>query len=331
MKLAAIAFSEQGMKLGKQIRSCTDFDTTLTRCRDGMLPEWTSENFGAADALLFLGSTGIAVRAIGSHLQSKMKDPAVVVMDELGTYVIPILSGHIGGANKLALALSQIIGAVPVITTATDIGGLFAVDTWAKSQGLVIANPQRIKFISARLLAGQSIGIKSQFVIQGNPPNGVVFSDKNYDVLISNQISDNPAALHCIPPVVTVGIGCKKGVPADVIDAVYESVLKKSGCHELAVCLVCSIDLKANETGILEFCSRRGLRYQTFSALDLAKVQGEFTVSQFVERVTGIDNVCERAAVLGSGGNLLSKKESNSGVTVALAKKEPTLRFEEEG
>lgn len=331
MRLEAIAFTDQGMKLGNQLHECKEFDMTLTRCCEGMLKEWTSLNFNRADALLFLGSIGIAVRAIAPFLQSKGKDPAVVVMDELGNHVIPILSGHIGGANKLALILSGYTGARSVITTATDLNGCFAVDAWAIAQGLIITNPERIKVIASKLLMNRTIKIKSSYPISGNPPRGVVLSDQDYDVLISHQKSGMTDVLHLIPPVVTMGIGSKKGVAVGLIEAALEFVLQKANCHALAISKVCSIEIKAKEAGILEFCGRRDLPYETFSALELARVEGEFHTSAFVESITGIDNVCERAAVFGSGGRLLSRKEACNGVTIALAIHEPKLCFEEEG
>lgn len=327
MKVAAIAFTERGMKLGKELRDYPEMELTLTRCGEGMLQKWTRKNFENADALLFIGSTGIAVRAIAPFVQAKTKDPAVIVMDELGRFAIPILSGHIGGANKLSLMLSEWSGACPVITTATDVNGIFAVDTWAKSQGLIIANPERIKAISGKLLAGEPITIKSCYPIKGKPPKGVLFDDEDYDVFISHENSENPDALQLIAPVLTIGIGCKKGVRADAIASLYETVLRQVNCHPLAVCRVCSISLKAKETGLLDFCERRGLPFETFSASELAAVPGDFSGSPFVQSVTGIDNVCERAAVLGSGGKLLCKKEASCGVTIAIARQEPTLRY----
>jgi cobalt-precorrin 5A hydrolase len=307
-----------------------DFDMTLIRCGDGMLNEWTAENFRSADALLFLGSAGIAVRAVAPHVKAKTKDPAVVVMDELGTYAIPLLSGHIGGANELAAALARLTGALPVLTTATDLNHVFAVDTWAEKQGLIIANPERIKLVSARLLAGKTVRINSQFQIEGSPPKGVVLEDGAYDVLISYRTRGKAGALRLIPRAVTLGIGCKKGIGAEEIEAAFEMTLMKAGCHTLAVCQVCSVDLKANEPGILEFCRRRELPYRTFSAPELAAVRGDFTSSAFVKSITGIENVCERAAVLGSGGRILTKKQTGNGVAMALAIREPKLRFEEE-
>ena len=109
------------------------------------LSEWTAENFQKSDALIFIGAVGIAVRAIAPHCKSKATDPAVIVLDERGRFSIPILSGHLGGANDLAKKLASICGAVPVITTATDIEGVFAVDEWAKAQNCHVLEPGRIK------------------------------------------------------------------------------------------------------------------------------------------------------------------------------------------
>ena len=117
---------------------------SVSRCGLGgvTLAGWTAQQFAAADALVFVGAAGIAVRAIAPHCQSKATDPAVVVLDECGRFAVPLLSGHLGGANDLACRLGAACGAVPVITTATDANGLFAVDEWAKKTKLrCLGNP----------------------------------------------------------------------------------------------------------------------------------------------------------------------------------------------
>ncbi len=192
-----------------------------------------------------------------------MSDPAVIVIDEQGGYVIPLLSGHMGGANELALRLARHLNAVPVITTATDINGVFAVDTWARRQGLRIANPERIKSVSARLLAGSSVRVQNEWPIAGKPPEGVSLCDDGADVLITYRAGEDQA-LRLIPPCVTLGVGCRKNTRVEEIEDAFERLLAQSGCHPLAVAGVCSIDLKAGEPGILRFCKSRGLRYRTF-------------------------------------------------------------------
>ena len=302
---------------------------TLDRCEKGGLAFWTEEAFGANDALVFIGAAGIAVRAIAPHVRTKVHDPAVVVLDELGTFAIPVLSGHLGGANELAVRLARCVGALPVVTTATDVHGLFAVDSWARKQGLTVVNPERIKWISARLLAGETVKLKSLYPIKGAYPAQVEADEEGYDILITHRTRGRAEALRLVPKIVTAGIGCKKGTAAETIGEAFDAALRKSGCHAAAVKAVATIDLKADEPGLLSFCENHGLPLYTYSAAELAAVPGSFTGSAFVKKTTGVDNVCERAAVL-CGGRLLSQKEAGNGVTVALAIEEPKLSFGEE-
>lgn len=334
MNAAIITFSEKGYALGERLISHFEQSSdaaALTRCGQGELAGWTREHF-AYDALVFIGSCGIAVRAVAPFLKSKTSDPAVVVIDELASYAVSLLSGHIGGANDLTVRLARFLGAIPVVTTATDVNGMFAVDAWAARRGLKIANSGRIRRVSARLLAGESIGIRSIFPVMGRLPEGVRLCDKGGDVLITYRTRGREEALRLVPPVITLGVGCRKGVSAETMERAFELMLKKAGCHPLAVARVCSIDLKAREPGILEFCHTHSLPYETFSAQELTAVSGVYTASAFVKRVTGVDNVCERSAVLGSGagGWLLTGRNAGNGVTMALAVSPYTVSFDEE-
>ncbi|MDX9871158.1 MAG: cobalamin biosynthesis protein [Clostridia bacterium] len=333
MKAAVIAFSERGQALGERVVSyfLQNGETAgLTRCKEGGLGEWTKTHF-QEDALIFIGSCGIAVRAVAPFLRSKTSDPAVVVIDEFAACAVSLLSGHLGGANDLTVRLARFLEALPVVTTATDVHGVFAIDAWAVKRGLKIGNPERIKWISARLLAGESIGIQSVFPVTGRLPAGVTLCEKGGDVLITYRTRGREETLRLIPPVITLGIGCKRNVTAETIKRAFGLMLKKASCHPLAVARVCSIDQKAREPGILEFCHTQGLPYQTFPAQELLAVPGIYTASAFVKQVTGVDNVCERSAVLGSGkgGRLLTGKDAGNGVTMALAISPYTIRFDE--
>lgn len=329
MRIAAIAFTDCGMALGQRLQGEVP-DMTLDRCEKGGLAAWTERAFAGNDALVFIGAAGIAVRAIAPHVRTKVHDPAVVVLDELGTFAIPVLSGHLGGANELAVRLARCVGALPVITTATDVHGLFAVDAWARKQGLTVANPERIKWISARLLAGETVKLKSLYPISGEYPPQVEPDEEGYDILITHRTRGRAEALRLVPGIVTVGIGCKRGTAAETIEEAFDAALRKSGCHAAAVKAVATIDMKADEPGLLAFCRSHGLPLHTYSATELAAVPGSFSGSAFVKKTTGVDNVCERAAVLCGGGRLLSQKEAGNGVTVALAIEEPKLWFGEE-
>ena len=134
MTCAYLAFTDTGLALAKRLAAA--LPGSVARCgQDGTsLAEWTGVQFVQSDALIFVGAAGIAVRAIAPHCKSKTTDPAVVVVDECGRFAVPILSGHLGGANDLARTIAAVCGAVPVITTATDAHGIFAVDEWQSTK-----------------------------------------------------------------------------------------------------------------------------------------------------------------------------------------------------
>ena len=156
MSRAYLAFTAKGEALAQRLAEA--LPGSVSRCGgDVTLKGWTAEHFAQDEALIFVGAVGIAVRAIAPHCRSKAADPAVVVVDEGGNFAVPLLSGHLGGANALARALAKACGAVPVITTATDVNGLFAVDLWAKAQNCAVLEPERIKRVSGALLAGQTV------------------------------------------------------------------------------------------------------------------------------------------------------------------------------
>ncbi len=340
MKVSIIAFTDNGMeiayKLSNSLSEANDVD--FTRCGKGALSTWTEEHFSTNDALIFIGAIGIALRAIAPYIKTKTKDPAVVVVDELGQFSIPILSGHIGGANELALRISEILNAIPVITTATDINNVFAVDTWAKSQGLQILNPQCIKLVSSKLLKGESVHVKSDYPIQGNLPKNVYLNDledsnAGYDVIITHKDLENERkndTLLLVPQIITVGIGCRKDISFEAIESSILNILESENYHILAINALASIDKKANEKGILEFAKKYDLPFNTYSAEELNSLEGDFTKSEFVKSVVEVDNVCERSAIMESNGKLIRRKDTcnGAGVTVALAMNDPNISWE---
>lgn len=314
MKLAYLSFTEKGERLAKKLANTLGGEAE--RCEKN-LSEWTEKQFSKAEGLVFVGAVGIAVRAIAPFLRQKAEDPAVVVVDEGGNFAIPILSGHLGGANDLARRIAAVCGAVPVITTTTDVRGVFAVDSWAKKQGCSVVNVEKIKEISGKLLAGEPVRLQSDFAIAGNPPKGILFTEGDSDVRVT--LSPNAGeALHLVPKIAVLGIGCRKGTPLEKIEGTFRVFLQNCDVHEKAIALVTSIDLKKEEAGLLAFCKQHGFPFQTYSAEELRQAEGEFTPSAFVKQVTGVDNVCERSAVLG-GGRIYQKKYSGDGVTMALA------------
>lgn len=292
---------------------------------------WAAEQFARADALIFVGASGIAVRAIAPWVKDKLTDPAVVSVDEGGAFAVPLLSGHVGGANDLARRVAAITGGTAAISTATDVNSLFAVDEWAARQGLVIGARTLAKEVSAALLEGKTVGFASDFPVEGALPAGLTGGAAPLGVHITAQAEKRPfpRTLSLFPPCLTLGIGCRRGTAEEDIAAAADSALAAAGYDRRAVCQVATIDLKADEPGLLAFCARMGVPMVPFSAEELSRAEGEFTPSAFVRSVTGVDNVCERAAVL-AGGTLVVPKRAGGGVTAALALRAPKLSFEGE-
>lgn len=321
------------------------------------LKQWTKEQFQKREAIIFIGAVGIAVRAIAPFVKDKTVDPAVIVIDEQGKFVISLLSGHIGGANDFTTEIANYIHAIPVITTATDINGIFSVDTFAKKQHLIIDNMKLAKEISAALLDRETVGLLSDFPIKGRVPKEITMLEKEKIDSVSKSIyiaekktfvktkkenkenecletdiveaSPFNKTLYLLPCIYTLGIGCKKGTSVEKIEHLADEILQKHSIDKRQIEKITSIDLKANEAGLLQFCERRKLSLTTYTAEELEQAEGEFTTSEFVKKITGVSNVCERSAVLGSEqGSIIQKKVAKDGVTIAIAKKDWSVEFE---
>lgn len=284
--------------------------------------------FSEYDAIIFISACGIAVRAIAPHIKSKLTDPAVVVLDEGGKFAISLLSGHMGGANGLTSLISEHIGAVPVITTATDTGGKFSPDSFAKANNLIITDMHKAKLIAAAVLDGEKIGFLCDYPFK-NPPDEISENISNYGIYIGTNADFKPfeLTLQLVPKNISIGIGCKKNSSFSAIYSLFLNIMNKYSIMPERVCAVSSVNLKANESGILEFCRKIGVNPTFYTPETLACVKGEFSGSEFVKKITGVDNVCERSAVCG-GGRLIIAKNSANGVTIAVAEREIIIDFE---
>lgn len=335
MKAALFAFTRRGCETARRILTalpeahwqCFTLERLSEPSFGTLTPECYGQAFGASDLLVFVGACGIAVRKIAPYVRDKRTDPAVVCVDEQGTFAISLLSGHIGGANGLTKAIAQAIGAVPVITTATDVNGKFSVDTWAAENGCVIDDMKLAKAVSAAILE-RNVPFSSALPIVGRLPDGLTLENTgDLGILVSFQESAPFArTLRLIPRILHLGIGCRKGTSKETIAQAMDRVFRENHLDFRAVCLAASIDLKQEEPGLLAFCRERELPVKFYSAAQLSAVPGEFTPSPFVRSVTGVDNVCERAALLGAE-RLLVKKTADCGVTVAVAAKHWEVHF----
>lgn len=333
MRISVISFTQNGDKLNSMLADVFSDEEVIqsgygVSKRSCTLSEWTEKAFNKSDAIIFIGAVGIAVRAVAPYIKSKDVDPAVIVTDEKGRFVIPVLSGHIGGANRLARRIASAIGGTAVITTATDINGVWAADEWAAENGCAVYNKGEIKHISGAMLRGEKVGILSRFPVCGKLPAGTEHRKcGKYGVLISNK-PEYPFehTLVLIPKIISIGAGSRSGADPDELIELYKTVKGKLDFEQCAVECVATIDIKQGEKSIELLASHIGCGLDFYSAEELNSANGSFTGSDFVKKVTGVDNVCERAAVM-RGGRLILKKVSGKGVTLAAAKREYTVNF----
>lgn len=346
MNAIIFSFTRNGARISLQLQKYLDscgFNTGLYTTRrykavdpalkeiSPSLSEMCKDAFSWCRLLIFIGATGIAIRSIAPCIRSKTRDPAVISIDEQGKFVIPLLSGHIGGANSLATGIAAFLGAVPVITTATDVNDLFAVDEWAARHNMSIFNMDAAKTFASYLVDCKKVGVKSEFPIKGALPKGLVLAEEGpVGMAISMRKSVQPFVETVVlrPRILHLGIGCRRGTPMDKIEEMVIQELTKLKVTLSVVKGIASIDVKKDEQGLLAFADVNVLPVRFYSAAELKAVQGDFTPSDFVEQTVGVDNVCERAAVLDSGGGrLILRKTGRNGVTLAIAAEDFVVDF----
>ncbi len=339
MKIVLFAYTRDGIQTGKRIIAVSYphhirafAPERICESEFGRIPSpsegFYQEQFERADALGFISSCGIAVRIIAPFVKNKTTDPAVLCIDDRGQYVISLLSGHIGGANDLAKKIGKSLNALPVITTATDNHKRFSVDSWATRNRFVIDNMQLAKEISATILE-EDIPFLSELPLPEHLPNGLVSkSSGRIGIYFGwNTLTPFEKTLRIIPKCLHLGIGCRRGIPFDGIKESVITILNQEHIDIRAVKLCASIDLKAEETGLLEFCRYLNIPVEFYSAEELRTVFGDFSHSDFVQKITGVDNVCERAAMKNADRLILTKQVFN-GVTAALGAEIKEVSFE---
>lgn len=274
------------------------------------IKEFAYQMMMSREPLIFVGAIGIAVRSIADGIKDKLTDSPVIVIDEKGSFVIPILSGHVGGANDLAIAICKAIDAIPVITTATDIENAFSVDLFAKENNLAIVNRDGIAKVSAKALEDKPIRLS----IENYPPTDI-------DVLISTDEKKlTLGTINLCPKKYALGVGCRKGTDSKKLERFIDETLSQNGIDKKLVGAIGSIDLKANEKAIIDYANTNRMPYITFTAQLLSQAKGEYEESEFVAENTGVGNVCERVAMLltGNRGSIVIRKIKQDGMTLAI-------------
>lgn len=341
MQVHILYFTQTGSVLAAKLaRELARVENVTYASGKGCCKEWTAEHFRKGNVLVYIGACGIAVRAVAPHIGSKETDPAVIVIDEKGENVIPILAGHLGGANEWARKIAELTKGKAVLTTATDVNGVFAVDLFAKENQLLIGDLKKAARFTASLLEEGKASVvtprKYADVIQFE--DGIPAELQAYDLpdeqlagqhgenvaLITPDVepSTNPdAPLRLIPRCVILGMGCRKGKSYEELRDFAEGTLQELGLDREAVCAIASIDVKKEEPGLVSLAADLGVPLQTFNAEELEKTELEnwtFMESDRVREYVGTGNVCERAAAAAGARKILIGKTAKDGMTICV-------------
>ncbi len=287
------------------------------------------ESFYAAELIIFIMATGIAVRLIAPLLQDKKRDPAVLVLDDKGNHMISLLSGHVGGANFWAKRLGEAIGARPIITTASDINGLLSIDMLAMENNCSLQAWEAAKEITAYMVDGGYVGIYSETEEALSAPQAYkrvnsleALSAYTYGVYVSNRELGpmEKGLIQLYPRNIVVGVGCKAATAAEAIQRAIQSALQQAGVSIYSIQKLVTIDIKAREAGLLATAESLKVPLEIVSPQEIRKVEGLFKSSAFVKEAVGVTAVSGPCAYIGSnGGRLLLEKWKGDGVTISLA------------
>ena len=279
--------------------------------------------------ILYIMATGIVVRDIGPYLKQKSVDPAVLVMDGKGEFVISLLSGHLGGANEKALKLAEKIGAQPVITTMSDLVGKTAVDIIAMKLDCVIGSFESAKDVTADIINDDIVSITGDYEINGqNLPNNIIIGDHEKSksrILISNKRNadlDECDAL-LIPRNIVIGVGCRRDTSLEKIDTFIREEMERNNLSMKSIKRISSIDLKANEKSLQDFSDKQKIDFVTYPSEELVKYEDRFPSSEFVKKITGVGSVSETSGYVGSNfGKKISGKTAKDGMTLSIWEEE---------
>ncbi|WP_238899869.1 cobalt-precorrin 5A hydrolase [Clostridium sp. YIM B02500] len=301
---------------------------TFVYGKDFNLKTITKEAMNNSEGIIFVSSTGIAVRAIAPFLEGKDKDPGIVVVDLSCKYAINILSGHLGGGNELTYKVSEILNSMPIITTASDNLGLIAPDILAKENNLIIEDLKKAKYMAALLIDKKIIGIKDEYnIIKISNGYEKIQCLREDCIWITHCLkssndeeiekTDYSKILRLIKKDIVLGIGCRKGTTYEKLYDFVNANLIKYNLDIRAVSRIVSVDIKANEEGIIKLAEKINCPFKTFSKDEIKTVQDKYDKSEFVFKTLGITGVCEPSVDL-AGAEVIISKIKHEGMTLAI-------------
>ncbi|MFJ4363919.1 precorrin-3B C(17)-methyltransferase [Streptomyces chartreusis] len=272
------------------------------RVYDGPVGDAVRRAFAECEQLVCFLATGAVVRLIAPLLGDKTADPGVVCVDEGGRFAVSLVGGHGGGANELAREVGELLGAEPVVTTATDAVGVPGLDTL----GLPVEGD--VAGVSRALLDGEPVALRAE-VAWPLPPLRAG-AEGSYTIRVTDRLVE-PGEREVVlrPPSLVVGVGASRGAPADEVLGLVESALRDAGLSRASLAELATVDAKADEPGIIEAAERLGVPLITHSADELAVVEVP-NPSDAPLAAVGTPSVAEAAALVGGGELLVPKRKS---------------------
>ncbi len=350
MKTAVFALTENGCDLALTLAERNGWDIFIKRqprqldninltLIEGNFKSLVNEAFHQYQGIIFIMATGIVVRTLAPLIISKDSDPAIVVMDEKANNVISLLSGHLGGANELTQFLASQLDANPVITTSTDVNDVIAFDNFAKRNGLIIDFIGNIKYISDKMIHKEHVEFYSDLSIKGTLPANMeeiadfaAYHTDESGLLItyrSDYIALAKKSLALIPPVLVLGFGCRKGKTKAEIELAIEQFLAQHKIDKRAIYSMATIEVKAEEEGLLEYCESENMPLKIFTIEEVVTIEEQFTGSEFVKQTIGVKAVSAPCAYLlaGNDSKEIVGKTKCGGITLALYEKKLELKM----
>lgn len=333
LRLIAAYITPKACNICKKIARFLPYEVKIKK----LSPKCFSDFFEKAfeyDAIVGVMATGIVVRGIAPFLKDKRTDPAVIVIDDMGRYVISLLSGHLGGANRLACEIAKLLNAQPVITTASDVHNLPAIDLYAKDMGYHISDFNLYKKAAMKIIKGEKIPV---YIEVGEPKS--FFKNSSFRILrkrdfikeeglkiaVTSKKLPKSNILFLIPKRVVLGMGFHRGLSGDTLYRFVKECLDKHGFFTEAVKAVATIDKRREEEGFLKLCERLKAPSIFFSE-DLLAAVDFLEQSDTVKKYHFSGNISEAAAFLGSGsGNIIVPKIKGGDITLCIAKERYSL------